>query len=84
MRPSVRVRPIAARLAGCCALAAAFAAPAFAQLPWWELVLPPTVRLICPPACAGFKTCRQNQYTACSSINVCVCRRVPPTGVIPP
>lgn len=75
-----------ARLTGCVALALAATAPAFADLPWWDWLFPPSIQMVCPVGCRGNRYCSIMQYTACNSGSAtrCICVRVPPTGIIPP
>ena len=74
------------RLVACATLAFAATAPAFADLPWWDWLFPPKLRMVCPVACPGTRTCTIMQYTSCNSGSAtrCICVRVPPTGVLPP
>lgn len=79
-------RSATVRLSGCLALAAVLTAPAFANLPFWDWIFPPSVRMVCPVGCPGFRKCTIMQYTACNpgSATRCICKRVPPTQIAPP
>jgi len=57
-------------------------APAWGQISIWEWFFPPTVSMICPTNCSGFRPCKQTEITVCNRSGRCICKKAP-SDIIP-